>query len=420
MPRTKKTIRLLPGTMFGRLRVIHDEGNPVLCRCECGTEKTIPRWNLTSGIVRSCGCLRSQLLKEKWSRHALKTTIPKGSLFGRLRVLVSDRQQVQCQCACGAVKWVSKHALLNKRTTSCGCYSKEVSAGNLRETATKHGGYGTRIWNCWSSMLDRCENPKVVGYEQYGGQGITVCPEWHGIEGFRRFRDYLGEAPSASHTLDRIDDGQGYEPGNVCWATPKEQARHRNSNFIITVSGKSQCLSAWAEEKGIQGGTIRARLIAGWEPEKAVSDSTKPHRKHVRRKEGKEKRAWYQMNRRCREKSRSPYDQISVCKEWQSRGRGNGDEGFKAFLAHIGPAPSTRHSVDRIDNARGYEPNNVRWATPNEQARNQKGNLNITAFGKVQCLSAWATESGLSSTLIRSRLLKGWLPERALMNQKAS
>ena len=51
---------------------------------------------------------------------------------------------------------------------------------------------------------------------------------------------------------------------------------------------------------------------------------------------------------------------IFVCDEWRSD--------FQAFLDHIGPKPTPEHSVDRIDNSLGYQPNNVRWATAEQQA----------------------------------------------------
>jgi hypothetical protein len=80
-------------------------------------------------------------------------------------------------------------------------------------------------------------------------------------------------------------------------------------------------------------------------------------------------RAWLAMRNRCDErnaKCKSYYFDrgIRVCEEWQ--------HDFAAFFAHIGPRPSPRYTVDRIDNDKGYEPGNVRWATPSEQRLNQR------------------------------------------------
>jgi hypothetical protein len=192
-------------------------------------------------------------------------------MYGRLTVLKNNRQRVLCRCSCGREKWVGKHSLLYGRTTSCGCFSREVSAESLRKTATVHSGWGTREWNLWWNMNRRCQDPSAMGYENYGGRGITVCAEWVGSGGFTAFLEHMGKAPSPQHTLDRLDNEQGYKPGNLRWATPKEQARNRRDNHLITAFGRQQCLAAWAEEVGLSPTTIRYRILKGWVPEDALT-----------------------------------------------------------------------------------------------------------------------------------------------------
>jgi hypothetical protein len=87
---------------------------------------------------------------------------------------------------------------------------------------------------------------------------------------------------------------------------------------------------------------------------------------------------------------------------------------FDAFLAHIGPRPSPAHSLDRIDNNRGYMPGNVRWATRKEQQRNMRGNRLLTALGRTAPLVQWAEWMKLPYTTIRQRVVKGWDPLRVL------
>lgn len=74
-------------------------------------------------------------------------------------------------------------------------------------------------------MRRRCNYADHVSYKHYGGRGISVYPEWDNSEdGFERWLAYIGPAPSPLHTLDRFPDNDGnYEPGNVRWATAKEQ-----------------------------------------------------------------------------------------------------------------------------------------------------------------------------------------------------
>jgi len=72
-------------------------------------------------------------------------------------------------------------------------------------------------------MLQRCGNPRNVGFKFYGGRGIAVCEDW---KTFANFLRDMGERPDGSW-LERNDSDGNYEPSNCCWATPKEQAANR-------------------------------------------------------------------------------------------------------------------------------------------------------------------------------------------------
>ena len=129
----------------------------------------------------------------------------------------------------------------------------------------KHGCFGTRLYQIWASMKNRCQSKKSVGYPSYGGRGITVCEEWQNFENFQKWAHLSGY--NESLTIDRIDNNKGYSPANCRWATYKEQARNRRNSHVV--NGK--CISQWAEDLGIHEDTIRWRLKNNWPIEKALT-----------------------------------------------------------------------------------------------------------------------------------------------------
>lgn len=115
--------------------------------------------------------------------------------------------------------------------------------------------------------MARCYSPSSGGFESYGGRGIDVCPRWHTAANF--VAD-MGKKPSRSHQIDRIDNTKGYEPGNCRWVTVSEQQRNKKGLRMLTINGKTQCATAWAEEAGINPAVVICRLLMGWDAAKAV------------------------------------------------------------------------------------------------------------------------------------------------------
>jgi hypothetical protein len=107
------------------------------------------------------------------------------------------------------VKSLEGAMLTRGNSLSCGCLKRDVvSYGLLPE------------YNAWRDMIRRCYNQSADAYENYGGRGITVCPEW--LSSFEAFLSDMGKIPSDKHSLDRIDKNRGHEKANCLWATRGE------------------------------------------------------------------------------------------------------------------------------------------------------------------------------------------------------
>lgn len=135
----------------------------------------------------------------------------------------------------------------------------------------KHGhnsrGNPSKTYTTWSSMIQRCQNPKERSYSRYGGAGITVCKRW---QKFENFLADMGVKPDGL-TIERIDSKKGYSPNNCKWATVMEQNRNRKNTRFFTYDGRTQTLSEWSREFKINPDTLSSRLKLGWSFSKAIT-----------------------------------------------------------------------------------------------------------------------------------------------------
>lgn len=118
----------------------------------------------------------------------------------------------------------------------------------------------TPEYNSWRGMIERCGYTKHDKFKHYGALGVKVCKEWR--ESSAAFMEYMGPKPSPGHSLDRFPNPAGnYEPGNVRWATQREQCRNKRDNAKYTAFGKTLCMIEWAEEVGMSVQTLSWRLF---------------------------------------------------------------------------------------------------------------------------------------------------------------
>ena len=155
-----------------------------------------------------------------------------GQRFGRLVIearagSARGRSQWLARCDCGGAAYVTTDCLRSGGTASCGCVRRETARRNGAQSDgtanVKHGWAGTSEYHIWKTMRQRASGKgSLQDRELY--QGVTCCPRWARFENF--IAD-MGPRPSQSHSLDRINNEKGYEPGNCRWATPTEQANNR-------------------------------------------------------------------------------------------------------------------------------------------------------------------------------------------------
>ncbi len=170
----------------------------VKCKCLCGNEKIVKKYEFNSEKVKSCGCL-------------------------------------------------------------IGEFNRKTKTGNkyylMKPNVMNHRPYAKRIRSIWKDMRGRCKNKVFKGYSSYGGRGIEVCKEWdESFENFYSWATSNGYADDLS--IDRINVNGNYEPSNCRWATNEQQSRNTRVNNNITINGVTHCITDWSRITGVSARTF--------------------------------------------------------------------------------------------------------------------------------------------------------------------
>lgn len=160
------------GHKYGRLTVLRQlkkrRGNRVYwyCRCDCGKHTAVSSGNLSSGVVKSCGCLSLDISTERLTTHGL----------------------------------------------------------SIDEATGDH----PKLYRVWTQMRQRCTNPNNHNYKYYGARGIKRCPEWDDYEKFYEWS--MANGYEEGLTIDRIDPDGDYEPSNCRWVDHVVQQNNRRNS----------------------------------------------------------------------------------------------------------------------------------------------------------------------------------------------
>lgn len=256
---------VLVGKHFNLVTVLHKDQSYAhgagrearyVCRCDCGNIFTAKKSAIVHSKTYSCGC-------EQQLQYDLA-----GKRFKKLVVMekqgTDTRGEIRwkCKCDCGNETTVLSSNLRNKHTTSCGCLKGEKP--NAKLLGRKH----KRLYEIWTNMKTRCNNPNYQCFHAYGGKGVAVCSDWNDFEQFLEWA--LKSGYTRSLTIDRKDNSMGYSPENCRWVDMQTQQNNRTNNHLITVEGQTKTMAEWARASEIPYATILNRLARGWPEEQAV------------------------------------------------------------------------------------------------------------------------------------------------------
>lgn len=245
--------------------------------CDCGNKKELLFSVVESGAIKSCGCLKSEMLSEKNTTHGLSKA--NNHLYKKWLYINNNTDIEVCdewRTFEGFKDWsLQNNYSENKhiyRLFNDGIYEPEnciwVEKGFSEE----------RLYRTWGDMKRRCYNTNCKAYEIYGGRGIIICDEWK--NNYLIFKDWaLSHGYTNDLTIERKDPNGNYCPENCIWIPLSEQGSTRRNNVYVKAFGLIKTAYQWSKDPicSVNNATILYRIGSGWSPEDAIT--TPPNKK---------------------------------------------------------------------------------------------------------------------------------------------
>lgn len=216
--------------------------------------------------------------------------IPVGTRFGRLTVVGEAEptrkpsgqvsRRIDCVCECGGALFARLADLCSGNTASCGCLNLELRASRATTHGQTIGRAPSLMYRLWASIKQRSVAGSAGNSEQYIGRGIGMYPPWaYDFVSFSHWViENLGERPKG-FSLDRIDNEAGYVPGNLRWASSREQNNNKRNNTKVRFGGRTLTIHQCEQRFGIGHKLIRQRIFRdGWSVEKALTTPVRKSR----------------------------------------------------------------------------------------------------------------------------------------------
>jgi len=157
--------------------------------------------------------------------------IEQGSKFNKLTFIKYSEERYERRvaglflCDCGVFTTKPICRITTGKIKSCGCLLLD------NKSRIKHGMKNTKEYSTWQSCLDRIRNPNCKDYKKYS----ILNNDLEFIGKFENFFKEVGFAPTKKHSIDRIDNTQGYKKGNIKWSTRSEQQRNKSCSYDVEI-----------------------------------------------------------------------------------------------------------------------------------------------------------------------------------------